>query len=256
LPGIEGGHGKTVVFLHGYPLSHEIWEPQLTLLSAGHRLVMLDLPGYGLAQDRTPPETLGGFASAVHDAIAVRSPGPVVVVGHSFGGYIALELVRQHPEQFEALVLTDTRSSADSAEVRAKRLATAERLADPTQGLDIDETVRGLLTPETWEAQGPIVQRLRGIVLAVPPSTIIASLKAIAGRADLTPVLPTITVPTLVVWGEDDQLIPPEQSQSMVGRIPGAVGVEIPQAGHLPFLETPHSFARPVVDFLGRLAPP
>jgi len=255
LPGIEGGHGRPVVFLHGYPLDHEIWEPQLALLSAGHRLVMLDLPGYGLAQEVAVPDSIAGFAESVRAAIAVRFSVPVVLVGHSFGGYIALDLVHRHPELFDALVLTNTRAGSDSAEVRAKRLATASRLEDPTQGLDVDETVRNLVAPETWEAQGPVIGKLRRIVLSVPPATLISSLRAIAGRPDMTGELGSFHLPTLVVWGEDDQLIPPEQTQSMVAKIPGASGIEVPQAGHLPFLETPQSFARPVGEFLARLAP-
>jgi pimeloyl-ACP methyl ester carboxylesterase len=255
-PVVERGHGKPVVFLHGYPLNHAMWEPQLEGLSAGHHVVLLDLPGYGLAQDSPVPETLSGFAESVHHTLARRFSAPAVVVGHSFGGYVALEWFRHHPEQFQALVLTNTRSEPDSAEAREKRLATARRLENPGQHLDVEETARGVLAPATWEAGGLVPNTVRAMVRSAQSRTIIGTLKAIAGRPDLTPVLPTITVPTLVIWGEEDTLIPPAQSRSMVPRIRASSGVGIPGAGHLPSLEAPAPFGNALVDLLGRLTSP
>ena len=253
LPLIERGQGKPVVFLHGYPLNHEIWEPQLELLSDGHRVVLLDLPGYGLAREWPVPDTLAGFAEIVHRTLNQHFSSPVVVVGHSFGGYVALEMFRNNAGQFRGAVLTDTRSEPDTPEARENRLATVHRLEDPSQHLDVEATVRGLVAPRTWESGGPLLETLRRIVQDAPSPTIIASLKAIAGRADLTPVLPTLQVPALVLWGEEDTLIPPGQSRAMVARLRAGVGVGIPGAGHLPFLETPAAFARAVDSFLGRL---
>ncbi|MGC2034375.1 MAG: alpha/beta hydrolase [Thermoplasmata archaeon] len=253
MPAIERGEGRPVVFLHGYPLSHEIWLPQLETLSARDRVVLLDLPGYGLARDWPVPDSLSGFAESVHQTFARQFTSPVVVVGHSFGGYVALELFRNHPEQFQAIVLTNTRSEPDGVEAREKRLATAKRLEDPSQFLDIEGTIRGLFSPRTGEAAGPLLETARTIVRNVPSRTIIGTLKAIAGRSDLTPVLSTIHVPALVIWGEEDRLIPPAQSRSMVARIPGSSGVGIPEAGHLPSLEAPEAFARTLNGFLDRL---
>lgn len=256
LPAIERGTGTAVVFLHGYPLSHEIWEPQLASLSAGYRIVLLDLPGYGLAKARTVPDTLSGFAEAVNQTLLRGFANPVVVVGHSFGGYVALELFRRHPERFAAIVLTNTRSEPDGAEAREKRLTTAKRLEDPTQTLDVEETARALLAPNTWEKGGALPVTVRRIVRSVPSRTIIGTLRAIARRPDSTPTLSAIQVPTLVVWGEEDRLIPPDQTRAMVARVKGSLGVGIPGAGHLPSLETPDSFANAVSQLLGRLPRP
>jgi 3-oxoadipate enol-lactonase len=252
-PSIERGAGTPVVFLHGYPLNHNIWTPQLGRLSRGHRVVLLDMPGCGLAQETEVPDSLTEFAKGLGETLLQRFSEPVVLVGHSFGGYVALELYRRHPGQFRALVLADTRSEADDPPTRAKRIATVERLADPAEGLDIEATTRSLLAPATWTAEDPVVDTVRSIVQSARTPAIVGMLRAIAGRADLTPVLPQISVPTLVVWGEEDQLIPPSQTQSMVFRIRASSGVGIPGCGHLPFLESPDAFARTLDDFLARL---
>ena len=253
-PVVERGEGTPVVFLHGYPLSHAMWEPQLETLSGTGHVVLLDLPGYGLAGEWPVPDSLGGFAESVHRTLSGGLSAPAVVVGHSFGGYIALELFRSHPEDFRAIVLTNTRSEPDTPETREKRLATVRRLQDPGEGLDVEATSRGLLAPATWEAAGPLVDTVRGMIRSVSSRTLIGSLRAIAGRSDLTPVLPTIGVPSLVMWGEADQLIPPAQSQSMTPRIPGGTGVGIPRAGHLPSLEAPELFGRALRAFLDRVS--
>jgi 3-oxoadipate enol-lactonase len=242
-----------VVFLHGYPLNHEMWMPQLAALSDSRHIALLDLPGYGLARDRAAPDSLMGIADSVHETVVERFARPVVVVGHSLGGYVALEWYLRHPDQFRGLVLTNTRSEPDSPEAREKRVATIKRLEDPSQTLDVDEVVRGLLAGATWLGGGPLVENVRAMVREAPRESVRATLKAIADRPDLTPILQTIRVPTLVIWGEEDHLIPPSQTQAMVARIQGATGAAIPAAGHLPSLEAPKSFLTALGPFLDRL---
>jgi pimeloyl-ACP methyl ester carboxylesterase len=232
-----------IVYLHGYPLDHRIWEPSVAGSEFASRSWLLDLPGYGRSGGIAPPDTLRGFSEWVHRTLRERSPTPAIIVGHSFGGYVALQLYQDHPDQFRGLILTNTRSEADSEEARTKRMETVKRLGQPGEGLDLTATVRALVSPRTWEGQGPVVDSLKEIVRSVPPATLIATLQAIAGRANLTPVLEKIRVPTLVIWGEEDQLIPPQQTRAMVARIPGASGVGIGGAGHLPSLEASGRFA-------------
>ena len=238
------------MWLHGYPLTHAMWRPQLEAFGSEYRVILLDLPGFGLADEWTAPTTLADVAESVHRTLAAELPGPVVVVGHSFGGYVALQMYRDHPEQFAGLVLANTRSGPDTPEAHAQRRATIERLKDPSEHLDVDATVQGLLAPQTWARGDPIVETVRTMVAAARTETILATLEAIAERPDLTPVLSTLHVPTLVLWGEADRLIPPAQSQAMVPLIPHGIGMGVPYAGHLPSLECPEAFAQAVRQLL------
>jgi 3-oxoadipate enol-lactonase len=227
-----------------------MWMPQLTGLSAGHRVVLLDLPGYGSAGDDAVPDTLGGFGDAVRDVVEHDLGGHATIVGHSFGGYVALQLYRDHPNLFDRLVLVSTRSGADSPEAREKRIETARRVSEPGGHLEVEEVAKTLVSEATWSRGGPVPEVVRAIVAAAPGSTVVQTLTAIANRPDLTPVLPTIRVPTLVLWGSADRLIPPAQTQALVTAIPGARGVELPGAGHLGPLETPTEFDTAVRTFL------
>jgi 3-oxoadipate enol-lactonase len=250
---MERGEGSPVVFLHGYPLNHLMWEPQLRELSNSHRVVLVDLPGYGLASEQSVPDSLAGFAESVHRTLTQRFSRRVVVVGHSFGGYVALHLFRDHPETFRALVLTNTRSEADTPVARAKRLDTIARLERPGESLSVEETAQSLVSPGTWSAERPILEIVRTMIRSARTDAVRTTLRAIAGRPDLTPVLDSVDVPTLVIWGDEDQLIPPAQTQSMRTRVRGSFGVGIPGAGHLPSLEAPESFGRALTAFLERL---
>jgi 3-oxoadipate enol-lactonase len=255
LPVVERGDGPPVVFVHGYPLNHEIFAPQLESLSTDHHILLVDLPGFGLAKDSPVPQTLSGFAEEVGRTISARFTEPVVLVGHSFGGYIALELMRSHPEMIRALVLANTRAEADPGEAKEKRLATARRLENPSERLDAVETARSLVAEATWEAEGDVAHTVRALVEDAPSPAIIGSLRAMAGRPDFTPFLSSIEVPTLVIWGEADRLIPTPQTRALVARIRGSRGVGIARAGHLPSLETAAEFDRALTDHLARLAP-
>jgi pimeloyl-ACP methyl ester carboxylesterase len=250
---LERGKGRTVVFLHGYPLHHGMWLPQLESLSHDHRVLLVDLPGFGLAADEVVPDSLAGFAQRVHATLVQQRAISPLIVGHSFGGYVALQLYHDHPELFAGLVLADTRSGADSAEAREKRMALVQRLEKSGEFLDVDETVRGLLAPATWEAQGPVVDQVRNIVREARPPALRGSLRAMAGRPDHTATLATIEVPALVIWGEEDHLIPPAQSQSMVPTLRAGEGVGIARAGHLPSLESPVAFDGAVRSLLRRI---
>ena len=250
LPTIVRGNGDPVVFLHGYPLTHETWKEQLDPLSTDHKIVLLDFPGYGMAASQPIPTTLTGFSESVHTTLHTLSLSPATIFGHSFGGYVALQLYRDHPDDFRALGLVSTRAEADTPEARAKRRATIERLRLPGGTLDIEDTVRSLVSEATARQRPAVVRTVREILQSVPTGTIIPTLQAIADRPDLTPVLSRIQVPALILWGENDGLIPKAQTQSLVERIRGAEGSGFPESGHLAFLESPEAFNRTVRRFL------
>jgi pimeloyl-ACP methyl ester carboxylesterase len=249
-PTLERGSGPAVLFVHGYPLHRAMWMPQLTGLSDRYRISLLDLPGYGTAVNASVPDTLTGFGEAVRATVEGDLGGHATIVGHSFGGYVALQLFQDHPELFDRLILVSTRSGADSPEARAKRFAMTRQLAKPDEHLDVDDVAKTLLSEATWAARGPVLEVVRAIVAAAPNPTLVRTLTAIANRADLTPTLSTIGVPTLALWGSGDRLIPPAQTQALATGIPGARGVEIPGAGHLSPLEAPAEFDDAVRAFL------
>jgi pimeloyl-ACP methyl ester carboxylesterase len=148
------------------------------------------------------------------------------------------------------MVLADTRAQADSEEGKAGRHSMAQVAFSDGAPAIADLMLPKLLAPSTIEHHLEIVELVRQMILQTSTAGIVVDLVAMAARPDSTDLLPTITCPTLVIVGEDDQATPVAESQYIAQRIPGATFVTIPQAGHLSNFEQPTAFTQALKSFL------
>jgi 3-oxoadipate enol-lactonase len=251
----ERGTGRPLLFVHGYPLSRAMWAPQWSGLSDAARVLAIDLRGHGESDVLPGPYAMDQLAddcAGLLDALGIREP--IVLGGLSMGGYVAFAFWRRYPERVAGLILAATRAGADSPEARAGRetaMATAQ-----SAGVDavVDSMLPRLLAPGAVEAQPELVARMRGIMAATPLTGMLGDLAGLRDRVDSTATLATITVPTLVVHGAKDQLIPLAEAERTASLIAGATLAVIDEAGHLPNLEQPERFNAAVLDYLARLS--
>ena len=251
----SGGNGTPVVLLHGFPFRASLWDPQFEALGDRFRLIAPDLRGFGDSALPASPEgySMETFASDVTALLDHLDVEQAVVGGLSMGGYVTFELVRRHPERIRGLVLADTRADADSAEVRARRDAQIDQVvASGGQGL-IDGMVAALLSEGTRAASPGAVAALRAVMDGQDDRSWIGGLEAMKARPDSTPDLASISVPTLVLVGENDAIAPPEVARDMSERIPEARFVVIEGAGHVSNLEAPAAFNAALGTFLDEL---
>ncbi|MFR7708237.1 MAG: alpha/beta fold hydrolase [Alistipes inops] len=113
---------RTVVLLHGYLESLDVWDRFTELLAPQVRVVAADLPGHGISEVKGEVHTMEFMADTVHAAMETLGIGRAVVVGHSMGGYVALEMLRKYPEAFAGLVLFHSTPNPDSEKKREDRL--------------------------------------------------------------------------------------------------------------------------------------
>ena len=231
----------TVLLLHAFPFDSRMWQaPRAALEEAGWHTVAPDLPG------PDGENTLTGWADRVLGTI----DGPLVPVGVSMGGYLALELWRGAPERVTGLVLADTRAGPDSPDGRAARdesirVVCEEGVAELWEGLEPKIFAPGV---------GPdVAARAREIVLEQGSSRLRLALEAIRDRPDSTDMLSAIDVPVLVLVGEEDAITPPVEAERMAASLADARLVRIPGAGHLTPLEAPERFTDALLGFLGEL---
>ena len=252
----EGAGDQAVVFVHGFPFQLSMWEGQIPLaLEAGRRAVAPDLPGFGRSD--VPVErsaySIDRYADVVAALIADLGLGPVVLVGLSMGGYISLAVARRHPDVLAALVLADTRADPDTPEGRQAR---SDQQAKVEEQGDVAPLVDGLLAKilsDSSPRHAEAVATLDPMMRSTAPAGWIGALEAMKTRRDQTDLLPTIAVPTLVVVGESDALIPLDVAEAMAKAIPGARLEVVPAAGHVANLENPEVFNRVFADFLSTL---
>lgn len=246
------GQGRPVVLLHAFPLSRAMWQPQRDALAKVCRLITPDLPGFGDSPllDGTPTaDAMADAVARVLDAAGVK--GPVVLGGLSMGGYVSFAFVRRHPQRLAGLILADTRAEPDDDTAKANRDKMIGFASTNPAGAVIEQMLPKLLGQTTQERQPAVVERVREIGAAQRPAGILAALQVLRNRADSTPTLGQIQVPTLILVGKEDALTPPALAESMAARVAGARLVTIEGAGHLSNLEQPQGFNDAVAAFVG-----
>jgi 3-oxoadipate enol-lactonase len=249
------GRGPLAMLVHGFPLDHRMWLEQLHGPLAEHRtLCAIDLRGHGqspYAGDER--HDMATFAGDVALVIKALTDGPVDVCGLSMGGYVAFALQASAPQLVRSLVLSNTRAAADTD---AQRKAREQGISAAVNGGA--RAVAAAMLPELLAARCDplLVARARTMIEHLSVEAIVADQRGLALRPDRTDLLPTITVPTLVVAGETDPIVPLAESQTMHRNIPGSRLAVIDGSAHLSPLERPADWAAAVRSLWSADAPP
>ncbi len=251
----DGGlrQGHAVIFIHGFPLNRSMWEPQLEALSKSYRVVSYDVRGHGQSDVGDGQYSLEFFVDDLilgMDHLKIES---AVLCGLSMGGYIALRAVERHADRFKGLVLCDTKSEADSDEVKIKRAAAVHTVKKEGVKSFANGFVKTVLTEKTFKTKPDLVESVLKMIQGNSPLGISGALLAMAARTDTTAALASMTLPTLLLVGKEDQLTPPSVSEAMMKRMPHAAISVIPEAAHLSNLENPAVFNERLLEFLQKI---
>jgi pimeloyl-ACP methyl ester carboxylesterase len=246
----DEGSGPAVIFIHAFPLNQSIWDDQVAALKQSYRTITLDLRGFGSSDAPAGPYSMEEMAADVRALMTKIGLDDAVFVGLSMGGYISLAFYRSYPEQVRALVLADTRASADNEEGRERRMRSAERAEREGAQAIAGEMLPMLLAPETIEKNAALVARVRAMIESNSPSAIASAQRAMAGRPDSSRLIERMNIPVLVIVGSEDSLTKVEESKAMSDKIPGSRLRVIEGAGHLSNVERPAEFNRALADFL------
>ncbi len=250
----ETGAGRPLVLLHAFPLSSAMWLAQREALSDRVRVITPDQRGFGgspLGDDEPSLDHVADDLAALLDSKGLDS---VVLGGLSMGGYVAMAFLRRHPERVAALVLADTKATADPADGRARREQLASTVeSDEESAVLLDQVLPTLVGPTTLQQRALVFGRVKALVQAAPPAAVAWASRAMAARPDSLQTLAEVRVPTLVLVGEEDTLSPPADAEAMATAVPGAQLVRIPSSGHLSAVEAPEEFNHAVGAFLDGL---
>jgi 3-oxoadipate enol-lactonase len=246
-------NGLPVVFIHGFPFSHTMWEPQMKALPNDIRAITYDVRGHGDSDVGDGQYSIEYFVDDLIGLLDHLVIQQAVVCGLSMGGYVALRAIERHPERFKALILCDTRSEPDGNEAKVKRAGQAKAVkANGTKEFAAG-FVKAVFAQQSLDSKPEIVATIRSIIEATSPTGICGTLLAMAARTDTTPALSSIKVPTLILVGEHDTLTPPSASQAMKEKIVDAEMHIVPGAAHMSNLENAEFFNEKLIAFLKRL---
>jgi pimeloyl-ACP methyl ester carboxylesterase len=237
------GEGKPIVFVHGACENAQFWNHQRSLADR-FRLIFLDLPGHGRSKTLPTGEvTVHGYAQLVSEFIASVCKDKAVLVGHSMGGAITLVNAIEHKDKLKGAVLVATGAKLGVLPSIREGLRTR-----------FDETVKSVLAPRQFASTTNLeiirfvtneMMRCKGLVAS-------SDYEACNGF-DVRQKLATISIPILIMVGEEDKMTPVPWSVYMKENIPKSQIVVLKESSHLPMLERPNDFNRHLSEFVDSL---
>jgi pimeloyl-ACP methyl ester carboxylesterase len=248
----------TVLFVHGLSGSWQNWLENIPHFSNAHRVIALDLPGFGHSPMPRWRLSIEGYARLLHRFCDALGVGDCALVGNSMGGFISAEAASAEPDRFEKLVLVSA-AGVSSARMRRRPAETVARMATAAAPLLLKLQERGMRRPRVrWATfkglfQHPELLR-RELLLeqfhnGAGRAGFLPAIQGLLGY-DILDQLTEVEVPTLIVWGRNDRIVPPHDAVGFGRRLSNSRTVIFDDTGHVPQLERPTRFNRVLEAFL------
>ncbi|SDM00428.1 Pimeloyl-ACP methyl ester carboxylesterase [Daejeonella rubra] len=243
-----------IIFLHGYPFDKTMWQAQLDFLKPYYRLIPCDIRGFGKSKDEDSLLSIDLFGEDLIAFLDKLNIDKAIICGLSMGGYIALNVLKRFPDRFSALILCDTQCIADTAEVKAKRYKIIDEIAVDGVTNFNEGFIKSVFHKDSLSYKKDLVEKLRSVVFSNSQHIITMGLTALAERSETCSALNEITIPTLIICGNEDKVTPLAQSEFLNTTIKGSVLHVIDDAGHVSNLEQPDEFNKHLLAFLTSLS--
>ncbi len=264
---LDVGEGPVILLIHGLAGDWRSWRGAIRGLARNHRVLVPDLLGHGASAKPRGDYSIGAYASSMRDLLGVLGVDRATVIGQSFGGGVAMQLAYQHPETCERLVLVD--SGGFGREVTALLRAftipgidlllpvlcpgIARHCGDRISRFVVQRGVRAPNAAEMWLAYRSLTY----------PDTRRAFVRTLRSVIDIRGqsmsaydrIYLADSVPTLIVWGGDDPIIPVGHGRLASAAMPGSTLVVFEGVGHFPHVEEPKRFVATVLEFLATTEP-
>ena len=229
-------HAPVVLFLHGWGVEATTFQNLITELIGGYRLIALDLPGFGQSERPHTAWGVGDYARFVQGFLLKIKVAPNFIVGHSFGGRIAIKMVSQNLASPRKLVLISSAGINLPTTLKRKVLKVVLKAGKALTAVPplrpVRSTLQRLTASQDYLTAGPLRETFLKII-----------------REDLRQDATRIAIPTLLIWGEKDTTTPPKEGEILHQHITGSQLVIIPGTGHFPYREAQAEVLRLLKSF-------
>jgi pimeloyl-ACP methyl ester carboxylesterase len=258
-----GGQRPTIVLVHGIAGDSSEWATVVDRLAKGYDVIAPDLAGHGESTRLQGDHSIGAFATWLRDLLEALEVERATFVGHSLGGGVVMQFAYQFPEYVERMVLVSSGGLGRevSALIRAASLPFAERvlglLGGAAHGAEPLLSRVGL-GPHTQ--RGEMLHRVAGLTNTDRRAAFVRAVRAIASPGGqrvnaMDRLYLAEDVPTLIVWGARDRIIPVHHAHATHDAVPGSELVIFDEAGHFPHADDPSRFTQIVEDFVAKTKP-
>ncbi len=245
------GEGEPIILIHGFPLTHEMWQPQIKLLSeAGYKVIAPDLRGFGDSLVELSEWTMDDFANDIISLADNLNISKFNVAGMSMGGYITFNILERFSDRISKVILIATKAQADDEQAKNRRNELIQMAKTSGKTPVIEAFKKILFAPITWERNIDLVSRVSVIMERASLNGIIGSLGAMRDRKDYVNLLEKIEVPVLVIHGKSDLASPLPNAELMVSKIKNVRNYFSDLAGHIVNLEDTENVNKAILEFL------
>jgi len=237
-----------ILFLHAFPMTSDMWKEQMQFFSKTHYTLAPDLPGFGKGALPVHSITFEHYVDSVINFLNEAGIKRSIWCGLSMGGYLALRMYERAPELCSGLILANTKAAADDNATKEKRWATIKKLHSHRDQF-IEKQWTAMFSESSLD-KTKLKKCFQEIVSKNSEEGIISGLVSLATRMDSSESLGNIEVPTLLVAGEHDKIIPLSEMEFLQKNIPESQLEVIKGAGHLSSMENPDEFNRIIAEFV------
>jgi pimeloyl-ACP methyl ester carboxylesterase len=244
------GQGPPVVLLHPFPANHELWKAAAQTLLPRYKLILPDLRAHGDSELGEGPAFMQKHAADLARVMDDAEVSRAAIAGISIGGYTIFEFWRQSRERVAALALFNTKAQTDTPAARTARLQSADEVLVRGTEQFFQGMAQRVMGKTTHATRPDLVEGALRMMRKMSPQDVAGVQRGMAERPDSVSTLKTISVPTLVVTGDEDGLTGLPEAQLMHQHIPGSQMKVISRAGHFAVWEQPEETGHLVRQFL------
>lgn len=230
------GSGETLVLLHGYLESIEMWTKHQAFLASKYQVISIDLPGHGRTANFSEVHTMPFMANLVYKILQAENIEKCVMVGHSLGGYMTLAFAEKYPQMLNGFGLFHSHASADTEEAKRNRERTIE-IIKQDKGSFINQFIPSLFAPENVEKFATQIEIQMKIANAMPKESIIAAMAGMKERSSTVDILMDTKVPVLFIAGKHDSRIPLEKTLAQAALPTTSQILILGDSGHMGWIE-------------------
>jgi len=243
-------NNKPIIFVHGFPFDHIMWDAQIEELSKDYYCITYDIRGLGESPAGDGQFTMESFVDDLETIIDELKLNLPVLCGLSMGGYISLRAMEIMEERFSALILCDTKALADDNAGKIKRAEGIKSINESGVEHFVEQFVPNCFSDNFMMRNKPGYEEVLIRSKSSSPIGVKGCLLAMAGRTGTTAYLHNVSIPALIICGEEDKLTPLDVMKSMAKNINNSTFVVIAGAGHMAPIEASDIVSEKIKEFL------
>lgn len=247
----ESGIGQPIILLHGFCENHQIWHGLTAKLASNYKVLAVDLPGFGhsipLPENCTTLEEIAGI---IAKEITQRNLGRAFILGHSLGGYVALALAEIYPQLFQGLILVNSTTFSDREDKKRTRDKVISFISKHGVAPFISQFVEEIFYKKEDHLEA--FESVKQMGLSCAQELLTRYTAMMRDRVDRTFLLQQLEIPTLIIAGDKDRIIPKSQSQEMINYLPEGQSIILESCGHMAMYEKPKELYQGLIQFVHR----